>query len=265
MPLIDLTFSNNITLHLNVSGTSIGNDYFNLVKQEYSKSFPSYRDRIKYTPHYLQQLAKQAKVAFGWEWDKDYYDLTIAPTLHKDLEILLGKTGFTNVPAEFDLLLSELHYCLHIVQTSYGINTRIGNLQVEWFSNSGFALDNKFVFHSELNFGDCVLQNPYVGHGPVQIFQEQDWENLTQTCKFHNFVKPGIVVFTGKQFSINKDNILNSFKQHDPEFVKSKTEEQILKYTGFPIIAKVLNLNDLTKLVNDPAVISLSNIKFTNE
>lgn len=260
-------YFNTITLQMKVEETSVGNQYLNLVKKMYAKSFPIYRDRIKYTTSYLLELANETKLAFGWEWTADDYNLSVTALLHKDIEILLGKTGFKNVPAKYDNLLHELHYCLHLVQHNEAELAKVhrGNIQIEWYNDCGFKLDPAFEFQTTINFGDCILQNPYVGHGPLQIFQEHDWTNLTQTCKFHNFVKPGIVIYTGPSLTINIYDILNEFIQNDADFVLQCTEEKILHYTGFPIIGKIINLNKLDELVNDKNTVELIKIEFDND
>lgn len=257
-----LSFGDLFNVNIQIDSTPLGRQYLDLVHQNYEESFPLYRDRIKYNSQYLFALAEQAKQAFGWEWDLPEYNLTVTPALHKDLERLLGETGFGNVPAEYDTLLHELHYCLHIVQNPRSVNTRIGNLQIEWFNDSGFTLPLTFEFQNQIKFGDCLLQNPYVGHGPAQIDHEDDWSNLDQTCKFHTFVKPGIVIYTGPNMYVNRENILDKFKKHNLEFVNKHTEQKILYYTGFPVIGKVANISDLKKLIEYPDPIELTQIDF---
>lgn len=263
--MITISFSNSIDLRLSIQQSLLGDRYTNLVQENYLKEFPSYRDRIKYDSKYLRELAKQAKVAFGWNWELPEYDLTVTPTLHRDLERLLSETGFNNVPAEYDNLLHDLHYCLHIVQHPDEVNTRVGNLQIEWFNDNGFSLPADFEFQTQVKFGDCLFQNPYVGHSPVQIDNENDWDSLDQTCKFHTFVKPGIVIYTGPGYSISKEHILEKFKRHNPGFVKKHGESTILYYTGFPVIGTVINKDDLQILVDYPTPINLSRIEFSHD
>lgn len=255
-------FDNSIALRMDVAPTQLGADYMNLVHQNYTNAFPTYRDRIKYDSQYLLTLAQQAKQAFGWDWELPEYNLQVTPSLHRDLERLLGQTGFSSVPEKYDSLLHELHYCLHIVQHPAGVHTRIGQVQIEWFNDTGFALPADFEFQTQIRFGDCLLQNPYVGHGPVQINTENDWNSLDQVCKFHTWVKPGIVIYTGPDYEVNRSRILDKFKYHNPEFVEKHTEQTIMYYTGFPTIGRIANISDLTQLVNDPNPIELDNIEF---
>jgi hypothetical protein len=260
--IISIEFNNQKSLDIIVEPTLLGAHYIDLVYQNYKESFPIYRDRIKYNSEYLLKLAKEAKIAFNWDWELPDYNLSVTTALHKDLERLLGQTGFSEVPARFDNLIHELHYCLHIVQHPNSIKTRIGNLQIEWFNDSGFPLPSTFEFQDKIKFGDCLLQNPFVGHGPVQIDNENDWTELEQTCKFHTFVKPGIVIYTGPGAIINKHHILDKFKKHNINFVNKHTEQKILYYTGFPIIGQVTNTDNLRTLVECPDPIELTQIKF---
>lgn len=257
MSKIFITFKNHVPLELQIDCTPLGNEYVKLIKDNYQARPPIYRDRIKYNSDYLLDLAQQAKLAFGWEWELTT-DFTL---LHKDLEVLLGTTGFENVSAEYDNLLTEIHYCLHIVQNPETINSRSGAFQIEWFNDSGFALDQSFEFNTHKKFGDVEFINPYVGHGPVQIFFENDHTHITQTCKFHNFIKPGIVISTYNQIA-NRELILDYFKKHDPAFVNGHTEETILHYTGYPKIGHVVNLDDFKTVLTDPTVIELERINF---
>lgn len=263
--MITVSFDNLINLHLSIEQSLLGKQYTKLIQENYLESFPVYRDRIKFDSEYLIDLAKQARDAFGWEWELPEYDLSVTPALHQDLTRLLGHTGFENVPTEYDDLLHNLHYCLHIVQNPNNVHTRIGKLQIEWFNDSGFPMPPDFEFQTKLNFGDCLLQNPYVGHGPVQIYLENDWLSLDQVCKFHTFVKPGIVIYTGQDYSISKGVILEKFRVHNPSFVLRHSESKILRYTGFPTIGRVTNRDDLQVLINDPNPVSLTSVEFTYE
>lgn len=253
MPVIDLKFKNQPVLHLSIEDSNIGWQYFNLVKENYTKSKPIYRESNKYTLEYMLSLVTKAKEVLGWDWRADNYNLENCAVFHKDIEVLLGKTGFNTVPAEYDDLLHELHYGLHILE--HGTNTRVGWLQIEWYNDEGFDLDYSFEFSSSANFGDLKFQNPFVGHGPLQMYDEQDFINISQTCKFHTFVKPGINIATVDFSKITfYDEIIQLFKQHDPAFVSLHSEEKIRHYTGYPKIGRVANLDDLQTCLDSPSL-----------
>lgn len=237
-------------LKLEIEDSEVGNAYLELVKKNYQIEKPIFRDPLKYTNEYMKELALQAKHVFGWSWDSyTNFDDGIAPILHKNIETLVGN-GFDSIPAEHDYLVHELHYCLHLVQN--GIQSNRGSwLQIEWFNDDGFSLPPDFKFKNNLNVGDVKLQNPFVGHGPLQIFQEQDGINITQTCKFHTMVKPGINIAQTDYDTFTQHNeLLDFFLKHDPEFFKLHGPEKILHYTGYPVIGKVTNLNDLAVALN---------------
>lgn len=262
MTKIHVKFYDQPKLILNIVDSDLGRAYVELVKKNYKNSAPIYRDRPKYTEQYMHELAQQAQQHFGWHWTADYYDLNNAPLLHKDLERLLGSTGFSQIPEQYDYLLHELHHCLHIVQNPEHVGKRLGFLQIEWFNDDGFDLDPNFVFQTNMKFGDLQLQNPFVGHGPAQVYLEKDFTNIPQTCKFHNFVKPGIVINVNQVYSVDVDSVIDQFQKHAPDFVSEHGIEKIRSYTGFPVIGQVVNLDDLESIVNCANEIQLEKIEF---
>ena len=156
-----------------------------------------------------------------------------------------------------------MHYCLHIVQDPEQIGTRQGAFQLEWFNDSGFDLDTEFTFGTNKQFGDVEFLNPFVGHGPVQIHHENDYTNISQTCKFHDFIKAGLVIST-YQHTIDRQTILDYFKQHAPDFVQLHGADKIMHYTGFPKIGRVVNLDQFRTLLESPGIIELESINFND-
>jgi hypothetical protein len=262
MPKIDLKFVNQPTLQLLINDDDVGYRYFNLVKENYSIQPPIFRDHLKYTVEYMHSLAKEAQEKLGWNWDADVYTITNTALLHKNIEELVGVGGFDNVPAEYDNLLHELHYCLHLIQDNKEHKTRSGWLQIEWYNDAGFPLDDNYKFSRELKFGDIKLQNPWVGHGPLQIYLEQDFTKISQTCKFHNFVKPGINLVIGDfvEFTAVED-LLDEFKKFDREFVDLHGIEKIKHYIGYPVVGRVLNLDEFVTVISAP-LLEFENLKF---
>lgn len=258
---IGIKFKQYPELRLTIYDTPVGKNFVQLIKDNYSASPPVYRDRVKYNVEYMIELAHQAKQAFNWDWEIPSYDLSHTTLLHKDLERLLGQTGFHDIPEQYDHLLMEMHYCLHIVQDPENIGTRTGAFQVEWFNDSGFPLDDTFEFGTKKSFGDVELLNPFVGHGPVQIFHENDYTAIEQTCKFHNFVKAGIVISTYNH-EIDREEILKYFRHHATEFVEHHGQEKIMHYTGFPKIGHISNPEDFGNLLSSTDIIELESINF---
>jgi hypothetical protein len=263
MSTMYIKYKNHPELVLDINNTEITNQWIELIKNNLCDSLPVYRDRVRYNVEYMFELAHQARAAFNWEWTVPEYDLAYTTILHKDLERLLGHTGFENVSEQHDHLLMEIHYCLHIIQNPETIGTRNGAFQLEWFNDSGFDLPMSFAFNSKKQFGDVELLNPFVGHGPVQIFQENDYTEIAQTCKFHNFVKAGLVISTYNH-SVEHNKILNYFVQHAPDFVKKHGAEKIQHYTGFPKIGRVINLEDFRQLLKCSDIIEIESVRFSD-
>jgi hypothetical protein len=151
---------------------------------------------------------------------------------------------------------------LHLIQHGYN-NPRGGWLQIEWYNDEGFELPYSFKFKDNLDVGDIKLQNPFVGHSPIQMWSEQDFINIRQTCKFHNFVKPGINIVTEDFKKITAtDDILLKFKQVDPKFVELHGEDMIRHYIGYPVIGHIENINDLNQLIQDTSVLVFDGLDF---
>lgn len=251
MPSIYVKFKGFNPIHCAVDDTALGNKYVNLVKANYKKSSPVFRDREIYTEEYMRSLSEKAAKLLGWQWESNQYSLDITAKLHKDLETTLGSSGgFDNVAEDVDEIIHELHQCLHAIQNGKRIR-RDGWLQIEWYNDSGFKLPDTSTFKRDLAFGDLRLQNPYVGHGPLQLFLEKDFSNISQTCKFHDFVKPGINISVTDIFCpVSNRQIVDTIKHHCPEFVELHGEDTVMSYIGHPVIGRVTNPDDLADLVN---------------
>ena len=263
MPTIIVKFVDHTELELSIDNNSVGQKYFNLVRDNYKNQKPIHRDRPKYTVEYMLNLAEKAKNLLGWEWEAQSYSIKNTKLLHKDLEILLGKVGFSDVSAEHDELFHELHFCLHNIQFLNKNNARRGWLQIEWYNNSMLPLDEDFNFITDLKFGDIKLQNPFVGHGPLQVYVEQDFTNISQTCKFHNIIRPGInIVIEDFPIFQNSKHLIEIFKKFDPIFVSQHGEDKILKYTGYPVVGKIINLDTLEQIVKSCSSLDLEFLKF---
>lgn len=253
-------FKNFDQLICNIDDTNVGEKYYELTKKTYQEEFPVYRDRPKFTKKYMSELAIVVNQQLGWSWD--FRDTSIKHTaqMHKDIETLLME-GFSKIPAELDHVIHDLHYGLHILQHNIEPN-RLGWLQIEWYNDVGFDME-LFPFKHKLELGDVKLQNPYVGHGPLQIYLEQDFQQISQTCKFHDFVKPGIniVTVTEDEFT-DFDDLLSKFKQHDPAFVARHSSKKIVDYTGYPVIGQVENIDLLEQIISYNSVLELESIEF---
>lgn len=260
---ISVKFKNYPALNITLDNNSTASAWLALFKKNYQQEFPIFRDQKKYTVAYLNQLARVANSELGWDCETNITSLKDTVRLHKNLERTLTN-GFDSIPAIYDDLVHELHFCLHKTEHIDHVNNENYRhyLQFEWFNNEGFPLDLNFKHKININFGDIRLQNPYVGHIPLQIFEQDDKENVFLTCKFHDFVRPGLYIHTGKNYTstFNLEEYLFWWYTYAPEFIAKHGEEKILHYTGHPIIGQVKNLEILEKIVNSKDILKLEYI-----
>lgn len=261
MPQLRIRFHNTPELICQVHDTDLGNRYFSLLQQQYQEDpKPIFRDPQKYTLEYFRYLAQRAKTELGWNWVYDNYDLELTIQLHKDIEQYLAQ-GYENIPEQYDELLNELHFCLHQIESG---SKRNNWLQVEWFNNNGFPITaDEYPGKVEIVFGDLRLQNPYVGHHPLYLYEQNDTINVEQTCRFHDYVKPGfnIIVDPIPRTPLEFPGYPDWFHTNAPDFVEKHGWDYIMKFTGHPIIGSVLNLNDLKTVVGYP-ILEFEYIKF---
>lgn len=244
---ISIQFYNQPILEICVDDTKTGRLFFDLSVEQAKNQKPFYRDTAVYTKEYMIELAKQARTAFGWNWLADNYDLTITAQLHKDLENYVGKLGFSQIPEEYDTLLYDLHHCLHAIQNVNTQSVRNSNLQIEYLTDNSVQLPDDFEFVEQSKYGDLILINPYVGHNPLQIYNENDFNSLSTTCCFHDIIKPGIVIAYPSNTS--KNAILEKFVKKDPDFVRLHGEEKIKYYAGNAVIGRVINYTKFTQIM----------------
>jgi len=247
-------------MEISIDNNKTGDLYLEIVKRHYKEQKPFFIDNLSWTIERLQDLAKIAKKELNWNWLKDDYSIDIAAQLHKDLEYSVGAHGYESIPPEHHWLIYELHHCLHGVQHAPD-EGRPDNLQVEWLTDDHHILPDDFVFSTEIARGDIVLINPHVGHNPWQIWLEKDYDDLNSTVKFHDRIKPAVVI-NSVDFQIDKQEILNTFIEKDPEFVEKHTAEKILYYTGVPKIGKVNNIDQYYSIVDHPQILEFDRIEF---
>ena len=261
MKQFNIQFKECPILRCELHSTDVANQYFALLQNQYeSDSTPIFRDPQLYSFEYFACLAQQASTQFGWDWVRPCYDLKVTTQLHKDLEQFL-QHGYQNIPEQYDTLLHELHYALHAIESG---SQRNHWLQIEWFNDNGFEISSdQYPAKLELEFGDLRLQNPYVGHHPLYVYQQQDHINIMQTCRFHDFVKPGINIVVKNITAQNFDwqHYINWFATHCPEFLQTHSVETLQRFTGHPVVGRVINLDDLETVLQHP-VLQLQCITF---
>lgn len=246
-----LKFRESQELLIRLNDTDLAHDYLCLFARNYQRQLPLLRDQGAYDLQRMKELAAKCKEILNWDWIKDRYDdYEITTKMHKDIEQYLSQ-GFKHVPIEHDALLHELHICLHSIQR----NNQRTTIQLEWFNDDGFPLkDYDFEFTHDYTLGAIMLQNPYVGHPPDWLWKENDHTNVWQTCRFHDFVRPGLVI--NMQGNLEKtivpftqqDEYLDWWETVAPDFLKHHGKEVLLYNTGRPVIGYIINNKDLIDL-----------------
>lgn len=253
-------FHSQPAIEIAVNNTETGRLYYDLTKKQNELQQPFYRDPLTYTPEYMIELAQRASTAFGWNWLSDYYNITLTAQLHKDLENYVGQLGFSEIPEEYDELLYDLHHCLHAIQFGKTAPGRLDNFQIEWLTDTAVPLPDSFEFVESSSYGDLILINPYVGHNPLQIYRENDFTSLATTCRFHNVIKPGIVIANFE--TVSKQTILEAFVQHDPAFVHQHGADKILYYAGVATIGCVTDVDLFDRVKHSTAALVLDRVEF---
>lgn len=220
-----------------------------------------FRDPVKYTPEYFHSLCLRAKEELGWSWVRDEYSLEQTTDMHKNIESTLEKTeSFRNIPGDQQNLIHEAHFCIH--QMQYSKRGRIPFMQIEWFNDDHEDLPADADFTFNLEFGDLILQNPYVGHPPIQCWQQNDYKNISRTCQFHDIVKPGIKIVTTPTYTgFDLQKYKEWWFEKCREYVDSVGWDSIEHYTGFPKIGQVIDKDNLHKVVKDSKPLNIKKIE----
>jgi hypothetical protein len=245
-------------LYVTLNPGALSRDYLALFRRNYQRQLPMLRDQGAYDIDRMRELASKAQKILGWSWTHDdYNDYAVTTQMHKDLERYLSQ-GFAHVPGTHDSLLHELHICLHSAQLQHQRTT----VQLEWFNDDGFDLgDYDFRFIHDDTLGAVSLQNPYVGHPPDWIWRQNDCSAVWQTCKFHDFVRPGLVISMQGQLerTVNEfqeaESYLEWWRQSAPDFLAYHGEQKMLANTGHPVIGYIVNNHDLLDLYSRPRLI----------
>jgi hypothetical protein len=260
-----IKYQNFPALEIVLGPNSVATNYKELVRK-HSGNPAIFRDPCKYNAEHFQYLAGHAKNLLGWDWiNQDCNNFETTTHLHKYIEEYIGGPGgHLNALPEHSDLLNELHYCLHALQAN---NTRSQWLQVEWYVDDGFYLPDDFEFNMELKFGDVKLQNPYVGHCPLLVWEQNDYTNVSQTCHFHDLARPGINIVIvdyrpyrrETQQMYDQSLYLEWYCTHGADLLAQHGEEKLLRFTGWPIVGRVSNL-DVLQQVKDAPLLELEEV-----
>jgi hypothetical protein len=284
MPDLSIYFKDFPPLLVQLDNNKVAHQWKKLFVDNYSQQMPIFRSgNKKYTLAYLNKLVAEANKKLHWNYSTNIASADDTVKLHKNIEQICSD-GFKSIPSEYDNLIHEMHFCIHAVESSgtlapvtytnptvtttpvnkvqtsvpttpvNKVQTSVPTsfLQIEWFNDDGFALDKSFKFKLNMEVGDIKLQNPFVGHGPLQIYRYNDWLNVFQTCHFHDFVRPGINLLT--KVRDNTDILDGSYEEwwqtNATEFVSQHGMEKIWHYTGHPVIGRTLNVSDVIAVSN---------------
>ena len=251
--IIECKFQNFDVLQLKIKSTETAKTFFNFFQRHLKKDLPQCRDPLDYDWSMFQTLVDKVVRDLGWRWV--YTDIKQADLVswHKDLELCLEKTGeMDNIPVEHHQLIIDAHYCLHRVQSLQQYRNSREKIQIEWFTPDRRFVPEDADYKRDIGFGDVVLQNPYVGHDPVTCYFQDDYKNISRTCAFHDIMTPGFFIqFKNSDWSTRIENdYKNWFQTKCADFVKKVGMDTILKYTGYPVVGKVTNLDTLQKIQN---------------
>ena len=255
MNYINIFFKNNDPIVIKLIDHPVGDKFFKLVKSNLEKEKPIFRDHAKYNEEYLKELSVHLKKELDWNWLKEEYSLENTVAMHKEIENLLEKDySFKKIPGHLQNLIHEAHFCIHTIQYRDKNNIHGNFLQIEWFNDDFIELNEDLKFSTELSPGDIILQNPYVGHPPLQCYQQNDYKNIMRTCTFHDRIKPGIKINLFQLVDIDLEKYKNWWHENGLEFVNLHGFKKILSYTGFPVVGKVTNLQTLQEVLKTPVL-----------
>ena len=257
---IKISMERHQPLVIDLQENSVADLYTKILERNLANNNFIFRDPVKYTQIYFQELCRQAKEKLDWDWIKDDYSIEQTTTMHKFIESTLDKTdSFKNIPGHLQNLIHEAHFCIHQIQ--YGSAKRTPSIQIEWFNNDYEKLPPEAQFTIP-DFGDLILQNPYVGHPPIQCWQQNDYKNISRTCQFPDIIKPGIKIQTqNTPISFNLEAYKSWWFKKCSSFVEDVGWDKIQYYTGFTKIGQVADKDNLVKIVTDNEPLNIEKIE----
>jgi len=245
---IKIDFIGNSPLVCSLDKNIVTEKYITILEKNLKEGFPIFRDNAKYTEEYFIEIGQQLKEKLDWNWtDKSPKNLI---NLHKDIETILEKSeSFKNIPGDLQNLLHEAHFSIHALQY-YDKEKPHGNfLQIEWFNDDYEDLPNDATFTDQPVFGDLILQNAYVGHPPIQCYQQDDFKNIDRTCAFPDRIKPGIKINLSNVTALNWEKYKNWWLENCKDYVDNVGWDKIQYYTGWTKIGQVEDINILNKIL----------------
>ena len=91
-----------------------------------------------------------------------------------------------------------------------------------------------------------------MGHDPIFVYRQRDFSSIGQTCKFHDLVRPGINIM----IQLDHFNITERYRAwyeiHAPDWIQQHGWEKVMRYTGWPRVGRVKNLDVLKQIAISP-------------
>lgn len=251
MTQILVHFQHKKPLLVNLENSQTSALYLSLLRRNLSKEDPIWRDLLKYDLNYFKKLAGDVNEALGWNWDLQDLSHSNTTRFHKDIEALLAKEkSFDDIPGEHQQLIHEIHHCLHNIEVRDENHPRGDFLQFEWFNGDYEKMPEDKQFTENPKFGDIILQNPYVGHPPLQCYMFNDYKQIDRTCAFQDRIKPALKIgISEKTHLVDKTQYIKWWNEKCPLFVEKMGMETIMRYTGWPVIGEVEDKEYLRQLV----------------
>jgi len=260
---INVYFENHDPISIHLIDHPVAEKFFYLSRKHYQNHPVVFRDNIKYTMKYFEKLAAEANDKLNWNWKTKNITSVDTIVMHEDLEKVLNDEGdFSVIPEHLDNLIHELHYCLHNIQFKEN-PSRSGHFQIEWFTNKYLDIDDDFRFTTDIGFGDLILQNPFVGHNPLRCYTDNDFDDITRTCKIPVRIKSGIVIATFNKLELDDPaHYYEWWHTKGKAVVDQVGYSTILKYTGEGKIGEVTNKENLLKILQSTDILIFDKLEF---
>jgi hypothetical protein len=224
------------------------------------KSFAKPSDRIFYQLSHQETLdkflhnANQAKQLFGFIWDLTKLNQENFNHWHRDIETfdLSQHTPWSQEKRDFFV---DLHGSLHAVEScNLSQTSSRNNIQIKWFANSvPWPEPPVFVSDHELQPGDIITDYPHVGKSPWTSFQNNDIENLSQSCRLPDACPPGFVIVLNCRASeqttrIRKQKLTEWYLKHIDQLGPMFSMDQMFSYFGEYRVGKLRNTDQIKLL-----------------
>jgi hypothetical protein len=232
----------------------------------YLKSFNRPADSVSVHQPIDQQLenflnaARQAKELFNFDWELTQLTKENFNHWHRDIETfdLSLYPPYTEEKGKFFV---DLHSKLHLVENRIVENIKEFDFirpscSIKWFAPSvPWPEIPKFTPRLAVRTGDIIMDFPHVGKSPWTSFQNNDVENLIQSCKLPNMCAPGFVISLTENYFLEPDKnkliqqqrqqLIDWYQANVDTLSKMFSQEEMLTYDGEYCIGRLENPEQL--------------------